>query len=117
MDIHHSQLVTKILKNRRRQSFCEDICKLQGRWDWEKFKKARGDFLTDYMTIYLDVLCAFMEDGISGNLDCGLIIAIDGGWLSEVVSKVLEKVGQPLQFAGGRSHGSILSLRGTTRDR
>ena len=68
------------------------------------------------MTIYLDVLRAFMEDGVSGNLDCGLIIAIDGGWLSEVVSKVLEKVGQPLQFAGGRSHGSIFGFGRTTRD-
>ena len=58
----------------------------------KKLYETHGDFVTDNMTIDLDVLRAFVKDRICCYLNCGLIITIQGSGLDECDTEVLEEV-------------------------
>ena len=69
------------------------------RWDRKELDKSTVYFLSNYMTIYVNMLGAFVEHLIRSYLDCGLVITIKGGWLYKRDTKVLKMVGELLNLA------------------
>ena len=76
MDIQHSQLVTKVLKNSWRQGLGEDVRELQWSGNWKEFDETQVDLVTNDMVIDLNVFSVLVEHGICGYLNCRLIVAI-----------------------------------------
>ena len=65
-------------------------------------------FLTDNVTIYVQMLRAFVEDGVGRNVESALIVIIKSSRLSALDMKIPQKVDQPLELTCSRGQGTIL---------
>ncbi|CAL1382121.1 unnamed protein product [Linum trigynum] len=68
--------------------------------------------LTDEMTIHLDVLSASMEDRIDSNLECCLVITVNGRRTMMRDIQIKKKPAEPDNFTDSIGHSPILYFSG-----
>jgi hypothetical protein len=103
------------MKMRGTKSFCKNISQLVLRRNVKSAKNTRLNFLTNHMTINVNVFGTLMKNRIGSNVKSNFTVTIKESRL-EWNLQVSEKVSKPYNFTAGGRHGSVLSLSRRTRD-
>lgn len=62
------------------------------------------------MTVYLDMLCTFVKDGVSSDINNSLTVRMKRNRVKNRNMKVLKKMMKPFQLTKSNDHGRYLAL-------
>jgi len=88
----------------------EAISKLFFRADRKKMEEIGLHLLTNNVTIDIEMLSAFMEALVVGDVACRFIITVHNSSLRGFNLEIMQEVAKPLNLTRGSSKGSILCL-------
>jgi hypothetical protein len=97
------------LKKRGKKSLCKNVSQLMLRGNMKSAKNTGLNFLTNHMTIDVNVFGTFMENRIGCNVKSSLTVTIKECSL-EGNLQVVEKSLKPHNLTAGGCHCSVLSL-------
>ena len=92
--------------------FGEDIGDLQSSRDMWKGDNLMIIGFSDGVTVNLDVLGAFVIDGVGCNLDGTCVVSMQWSRMNRTETKFCEETTQPNDLGACSKHGSVLCLSG-----
>ena len=92
--------------------FGEDIDNLQSSGDMWKGDNLMIICFSDGVTVNLDVLGAFVIDGVGCNLDGTCVVSMQWSRMKWTEPKLCEETTQPNDLGARSRHGAILCLSG-----